>query len=298
MASQPITYYVRAIISHSLRCLIRSITAIWAGHRDAPLSVHGLVQAERLGKHFSEVPIDSIFTSDLKRAATTAHSVHTQSTNPPPIVVSRYLREQFFGSAEGHPWNEGPYDSSVRANMGWEDSRQFRLAADGESLDDVAVRADAALRHFVAPHLIHAAKSEGDHHIMIFAHGLFLSELMFALRRSSEPKLHFVKNTTYTNTGWSRVELNLLSPIPQVDDTPLAKDLTHPLVANNHAISALGILPPPLRSTESTPTMSVKVLAFNQVEHLEGLVRQRGGVGNSAHDPAQTKIEKFFTPLS
>lgn len=38
----------------------------------------------------------------------------------------------------------------------------------------------------------------------------------------------------------------------------------------------------------------MKVLATNQVEHLEGLIRQKGGIGSMAHDDKQKGIKEFF----
>lgn len=78
-------------------------TALWAGHRDAPLTNHGFNQATRLGKQFADVPITAIYTSDLKRARTTAQAVydHNQQEPKPTFTVSTLLREQYFGKAEG-----------------------------------------------------------------------------------------------------------------------------------------------------------------------------------------------------
>ncbi|GAA6010635.1 hypothetical protein JCM10207_007776 [Rhodosporidiobolus poonsookiae] len=200
-----------------------NLTALWAGHRDAPLTNHGHAQAVRLGEAFKDVPITAIYASDLKRANTTARKVFEANTSEPQPVftTSPLLREQFFGEAEGAPWNQGAYHS---ADLPWEEHRAFRLAPNAESLNDVGARADQVLRHFVLPHVLHTATVPSanagppqQHHILLVAHGIWLSEMLFALKRAGEPKIRFVKQGGYTNTGWTRVEVEL-------DDLPFKEE--------------------------------------------------------------------------
>ncbi|BGP18404.1 hypothetical protein JCM10213_005966 [Rhodosporidiobolus nylandii] len=192
-----------------------NLTALWAGHRDAPLTNHGNTQATRLGEAFKDVPITAIYASDLKRANTTARRVwEANTTEPkPPFTTSPLLREQFFGEAEGAPWDAGKYSS---AHLPWEDHRAFRLAPNAESLNDVARRADLVLRHFVMPHVLASASlpaSEAvppkQHHIVLVGHGIWLSEMLFAFKRAGDPNIRFVKQGGYSNTGWSRIEIEL-----------------------------------------------------------------------------------------
>ncbi|GAA6031461.1 hypothetical protein JCM8097_006468 [Rhodosporidiobolus ruineniae] len=200
---------------------VDNLTALWAGHRDAQLSNHGYNQATRLGQAFKDVPITAIYASDLKRANTTAREVWKANTTEPrpPFTTSPLLREQFFGEAEGAPWDAGKYSS---AHLPWEDHRAFRLAPNAESLNDVARRADLVLRHFVIPHVLHTASLPRDeatppkqHHILLVAHGIWLSEMLFAIKRAGEPGIRFVKQGGYQNTAWTRVEVEL-------DDLPIA----------------------------------------------------------------------------
>ncbi|KAM0790459.1 hypothetical protein ACM66B_003336 [Microbotryomycetes sp. NB124-2] len=196
-----------------------NLTALWAGQRDAPLSNHGYNQSMRLAQHFADTPITAIYTSDLARAQTTARNVASlnKTQPPPPVTVSPLLREQFFGLAEGSPWNSGAYSSH---HLPWEDHRQFKLAEHAESLNQVGQRADLVLRHFVLPHVVKAAKqydnghsrndNQGQHHILLVAHGIWLSEMMFAFKRAEQgPQARFVKTGGYQNTGWSRLEVEL-----------------------------------------------------------------------------------------
>ncbi|KAK4049287.1 hypothetical protein OIV83_004224 [Microbotryomycetes sp. JL201] len=203
------------------------------GQRDAPLSNHGYNQSIRLGQHFADTPITAIYTSDLARAQTTARNVaaHNKSQPPPPVIVSPLLREQFFGLAEGSPWNSGAYSSH---HLPWEDHRQFKLAEHAESLNQVGKRADLVLRHFVLPHVVQAAKEfdqqqsrhgqddnqSGQHHVLLVAHGIWLSEMMYAFKRAEQgPQARFIKTGGYQNTGWSRLQVELSEGSTMTDDS-------------------------------------------------------------------------------
>ncbi|GAA5875016.1 hypothetical protein JCM16303_004977 [Sporobolomyces ruberrimus] len=215
---------------------VDNLTSLWAGHRDAPLTNYGYTQAQRLGDHFKDVPITAIYASDLKRAQTTARCVweKNQSQPKPPFTISPLLREQFFGEAEGMPWDAGRYHS---AHLPWEDHRAFRLAPNAESLNDVSARATQVLRHFILPHLLATASVPSNatfpaqHHLVLFAHGIWLSEMLFAIKLAGDPKVRFVKASGgYQNTAWSRIEIELdglgegLESLPRVSETPEGGD--------------------------------------------------------------------------
>ncbi|KAI5476050.1 fructose-2,6-bisphosphatase [Pseudohyphozyma bogoriensis] len=253
--------------------------------------------------------VNAIYTSDLKRAHTTAQQIHEQnlSTPKPPFTVSDVLREQYFGAAEGQPWNAGAFNS---AHLPWDEHRTFRLADEAESLADVGTRADLAMRHFIVPHLIASAAIEGEigHHVVLVAHGIFLSEMMFALKRAVDPNVKHVKDFSYVNTGWSRVELEALGPFPSSSasdtssstTTTTTTDLPIPVITSgNYSYTFVPparheLLPPPLPPVSSVPAVRLKIVAINQAPHLVGLVRQPGGIGREAHDASQKSLKEFF----
>jgi len=59
------------------------------------------------------------------------------------------------------------------------------------------------------------------------------------------------------------------------------------------AIKDEGINPPPSVVNEDTP-LTVRVTHLNEKGHLEGIVRQGGGIGSAAHDPSQREIREYF----
>lgn len=52
-----------------------NLNAIWAGHRDSPLTSVGVSQAKALGATLANYSFHAIYTSDLKRASSTAEEI-------------------------------------------------------------------------------------------------------------------------------------------------------------------------------------------------------------------------------
>jgi broad specificity phosphatase PhoE len=85
---------------------------------------------------------------------------------------------------------------------------------EGESLDDLAVRAEKALAECVLPHL--AAGARGNLHIAIASHGLCISELIAALLRLDPDARRDISYAGLLNTAWTRavVTVKVLDPSP------------------------------------------------------------------------------------
>jgi len=164
-------------------------------------------QAKALGESLSTTKFDHIYASDLLRAHSTGKAVHERQPEPiPPFTVSPLLREQHFGAAEGNKWvveippgktREECYKEGIYPVLS---GRQAKYEG-GESLDDLAVRAEKALRECVLPHI------DSDAHIAIASHGLCISELMSELLKL-DPKADRSKSYRgLLNTAWTRVEI-------------------------------------------------------------------------------------------
>lgn len=69
------------------------------GWTDVPLNAQGTLQASRLAQHLEGIPFRAVYTSDLKRAATTANILGNHIIAPQ--VVHTALRERGFGLGEG-----------------------------------------------------------------------------------------------------------------------------------------------------------------------------------------------------
>lgn len=80
---------------------------------------------------------------------------------------------------------------------------------EGESMEDVAVRADTVVREYILPHVVHEQGNAADKvHIAMASHGLCISEVVAAIVRL-DPEADKTKNYRgLANTAWARVEIN------------------------------------------------------------------------------------------
>ena len=72
----------------------------FCGHSDPELNAHGREQAQGLRSLFGREPLACVYSSDLRRAKSTADAMGV------PVVVRPALREIDFGRWEGLRWEE------------------------------------------------------------------------------------------------------------------------------------------------------------------------------------------------
>lgn len=222
---------------------------IWAGWKDAPLSDLGKRQARALGQSFSSTQITHIYTSPLLRAHATAQSVFNLQSEPKPsFTVSPNLREQHFGIAEGNksvvraPNNTPVEELWAQKIFPVQHSRQDKFP-EGESLDDLARRAEVAVRECILPHV------ETDNvHVAVASHSLCISELVAALLRLDPGSRRDISSAGLLNTAWTRVEVQLrnghVGGIDPLNPPPLQVRVTH--VNNKDHLSSVAKEPVPL----------------------------------------------------
>lgn len=75
---------------------------------DAPLSVRGVSQAERLARRLASEGIALILSSDLARAMTTAE--HVRRVTGAPVEHHPLLQERNFGDIRGTPYSQLDFD--------------------------------------------------------------------------------------------------------------------------------------------------------------------------------------------
>ncbi|EPQ54431.1 phosphoglycerate mutase-like protein [Gloeophyllum trabeum ATCC 11539] len=252
-----------------------NLRSVWAGWEDAPLSNHGMNQARAVGQSLSSTPFTAIHASDLKRAFTTAQAIYDAQPAPKPAFDSSpLLREQHFGVAEGKPWAlhtepglslEEHYARGIYPVL----FNRAEAFPGGESLDDLAKRAEEAVGRLVMPHVWEAArKGKRGVHVALVSHGLCISELIAALmRKNAGGGGSADKYKGLLNTAWTRVAIDVQGvkegePLEFPDDDP--------------------------------PPLTIKVTDINRHEHIDNIVRQGGGIGRQAYDPKQADIRAFF----
>jgi len=122
---------------------------IFRGRTDVPLDQTGLKQAELVGQYFKGIEIHGIFSSSLSRAWQTAEKVaecHNLKVQPLQGIL-----DMSFGNWEGRPHQEIRRIDTETYREWVETPHQVRLPG-GESLDDVRVRAMAAMEEVIRTH--------------------------------------------------------------------------------------------------------------------------------------------------
>lgn len=178
---------------------------VYAGWKDARLSPLGERQAAALGVYFSTTSPTSfshIYSSDLQRAHQTASAVQ-QATKGPPVITNTDLRERHWGIAEGKPYaGKVRKESEKLEDLIAKGVYPILMGRDekfpeGESFEDLHVRAVKAIREYLVKHLA----DEVDANIAIASHGLCIGELVSALVKM-DPEADQSRNFTgLRNTG-------------------------------------------------------------------------------------------------
>ena len=122
---------------------------IFRGRTDVPLDETGLKQAELAGEYFKGIEIGAIYSSPLSRALQTAQKIaqfNDLKVQPLPGII-----DMSFGNWEGRPHQEIREKDSKTYRQWVEEPHLVRLPG-GESLDDVRVRAMAALEEVIRDH--------------------------------------------------------------------------------------------------------------------------------------------------
>ena len=119
---------------------------IFRGRTDIPLDETGLKQAELVGQYFKGMEIQAIYSSSLSRAWETAEKIaefHDLKVQP-----LRGIIDMSFGNWEGRPHQE-IRESDKETYRQWVETPHLVRLPGGESLDDVRVRAMAALEEII-----------------------------------------------------------------------------------------------------------------------------------------------------
>ena len=122
---------------------------IFRGRTDIPLDETGLKQAELVGQYFKGMEIYAIYSSSLSRALQTAQKIaqfHDLKVQPLQGII-----DMSFGNWEGRPHQE-IRESDMETYRQWVETPHLIRLPGGESLDDVRVRAMAAVEELIRNH--------------------------------------------------------------------------------------------------------------------------------------------------
>jgi broad specificity phosphatase PhoE len=122
---------------------------IFRGRTDVPLDETGLKQAELVGEYFKGMEIGAIYSSPLSRALQTAQKIaqfNDLKVQPLPGII-----DISFGKWEGRPHQE-IRENDKETYRQWVETPHLVRLPGGEGLDDVRVRAMAALEEVIRSH--------------------------------------------------------------------------------------------------------------------------------------------------
>lgn len=185
------------------------------GQEDAPLSEHGIWQAERIARRLAGVKFAACYASDLSRATDTARAIIAHHSGL-PLVCEPMLREIKFGIFEGltAPEIEAKYpEEYARWSRSWHDASLGSFIRDyappgAESTQELHARAGRALAWLRA--------QEHTGIVLVVAHGGLLRSLVahaLGLDADSRYRFHF------DNTGLTIIEDDEFTTLRVFNDT-------------------------------------------------------------------------------
>ena len=162
------------------------------GHLDVPLSSIGIEQAEALANWFTAIglPIAALYTSDLSRAAQTAHAI-ANSIGVSPVLAPA-LREIHCGVWQGLLASELETRYPEQVNH-WRTTVNTCAMEGGESLLEVQTRIYQFYREAAAAHPGQA--------IVLVTHGAALSALVAAITGADLGEFWRERRLRHDNTG-------------------------------------------------------------------------------------------------
>lgn len=182
------------------------------GFGDSPLTARGIKQAEGLAKRIDKLPIDAIYSSDLKRAKHTAEIL--RGNRDIPIIEREALREKAFGSWEGLTY----YDIATVRKVDLENyfrNPSLNLPEDGEAYQDFTAR---VLRQMSTIEKDHPGQS-----VLVVTHGLVLKVLLAYYEGIDLENIHDIPlpkqaSLTMVNIHEGRAELMLAADTSHEDN--------------------------------------------------------------------------------
>lgn len=233
-----------------------------------------MLQAKRLGDHLvarreAVGPITHIFASDLQRAYRTAEAVADAqrclaapsiepSDTPPSVIQVPELREKDFGSSEGKRFGSRSSEKAGTATR-----------SDAETRDTMTIRVDRFIHAYLAPSLEqHPAEKSS---ILVVSHGIILNVLLGRILSRFPARVNSIAPSASTDTSSEY----------------------HTTWSNTGCLQALvDVSKAPVSSPKS---FSILVQFTNNVDHLNGLKKTRGGIGSAKFDSRQRTMDSFFT---
>lgn len=264
-----------------------------AGPPDSPLTSHGVIQSNLLGAHLagrmaSLGLVPHLFCSDFQQARMTAEAIRDayvpNQTAGPSSASTPVIEIIQLGELREKQFRERTQEASKSAAAAQHGGEAY---TEGEPSEEVNARAKRFLDAVLIPLLEDLLLSDAPQCVFIVAHGGIHSHLWLQFVRV----LRALQVPTLSTAGIMRLELVPL-------DEFLSNAAYHEVVLNAKRVaSKTRTSPQPTVSCyagEALSAAQVTFVAVNCVDHLSGLKKTGGGIGNSKFDKKQRKIDSFF----
>lgn len=268
-------------------------------------------------------------TSKTSEAILKAQTTAFPDAPPPPLSITKVpdLIEQDFGYYEGKSFHTRSADSKKTGReLHREKHKDDPGFVDVESKESMAKRADRFLDEHLLP-LFEVDTVGKELEVAIVSHGILLSNLWRRLllrlpRRSltiapeitaSRGDLVLEHLGGWSNTGYLNLTIRKDGNVPELSgprtvieelkaaaqnmETPIPPPVKPSAASVTLESTASDTEPSASLRTAASKTLdghSTVIVAVDSKQHLLGLKRQRGGIGRSAHDESQKKLDGFF----
>lgn len=162
---------------------------LWTGLTDISLSEKGKEEARTAAQEIQDIPLDMVFTSDLKRAQETADIITHQLATNSPLIKNKALNERDYGELTGkNKWD-------LKKEFGDEKFTLLRRSFDypipgGETLKDVYNRVIPYYKAIIEP------KLKAGKNVLIAAHGNSIRALIKYLDHISDENIAHLEVAT------------------------------------------------------------------------------------------------------
>lgn len=145
---------------------------VQGGGIDSDINATGTAQAEALARRLSDVDVDVVYASTLRRAKQTAHIVAAPH-EPVSKTYLRDLEEMAWGVFEGEPPSRARDEAMEAIRASWRDGTFEQPVQEGESIRDVQERARRALRFITT--------KEAGRTVLVVTHARYLRVLLASI---------------------------------------------------------------------------------------------------------------------
>lgn len=174
----------------------------FTGWEDVPLSERGHEEARRAGEKLRDIPIDSVYTSALRRAINTAQiALEAAGRTDMSLTMDKALNERHYGDLQGLNKAETAAKYGDQQVHVWR--RSFDVRPPGELGESLAMTIERVMSYF-EKHILEDLRQNKN--VLVVAHGNSLRALLYRLDKHTEESI---------------MDLNIPTGVPLVYDLEL-----------------------------------------------------------------------------